>query len=161
MFQIEVKASDLPRLRQQLKKVGAAPALNKRLTKGLRDGTKPAVARTRAAALALPAHGSKSTGLRRRLAASTGTQVRTGGRNPTVSVRVSRKRMGTQAGLASTTNDGQWRHPVFSKPGLPREWVTQHSVPHWFDNANKYSGPPVRRALQGVLNQIEKDMSHS
>src|ERR1700761_309355 len=99
MFTVEVKSSDLPRLVRQLREAGSEPAIRRKLTKGLRDGTKPAVARTRSAAMGLPAHGGKHTGLRRNLAMATGTQVKTGVRNPTVSVRVSRKRLGKQASL--------------------------------------------------------------
>ncbi len=158
MLTVEVKSSDLPRLVKQLRAAGSEPAVRRKLTKGLRDGTKPALSATRAAALALPAHGQKHTGLRKKMAAATGTQVRTSGKSPTVSVRTSRSRMGAQASLARATNDGSWRHPVF---GNKNKYVTQFSRKGWFDNANRYTAPYVRRAVQGVLDQTEREMSHS
>jgi hypothetical protein len=161
MIQVEMKSSDLARLSRQLREAGSEPAIKRKLTKGLRDGTKPAVTRARAAALGLPSNGNRHTGLRRRIAASTGTQVRSGGRNPTVSVVISRRKMGPQASVAIATNQsGGWRHPVFQRAGAAPAWTRQVSRAHWFDDVNRFSAPGVRRAIQGAVNDIEKQMEH-
>ena len=153
---IDNAQNDLRKITKKLRKSGDARVIRKRLLAGLKDGVQPAVAKSKAAALALPAKpGGKSTGLRKKLAKVIGPQVRTSGRDPGVRVRISRSRMGEQAALAKVTNIGRWRHPVH---GDRKVWVTQTSKAHWFDDANRYSGPPVRRALGKVLTDIEREL---
>lgn len=154
MFEMNMTgAADLKRLSRQLKTSGNPKQVRKDLTKGLRQGAKPAVVAVKAAALALPDKlGNTSAGLRRRMAASAGVQVRTAGKTPGVRVRISRARMGDKAALAKVTNQGKWRHPVY---GNRLKWATQTSRAHWFDQASASAAPAVRRALKRVLNDIE------
>jgi hypothetical protein len=153
--------SDLTRLAKALRKEGDAKEIRKQLTKGLRDGTKPAVAKVKSEALSLPAKGESPNHLRRKMAKATGTQVRTGGRDAGVKVRVSRARMGNQAALARVTNKGPWRHPVYQRRGAKPVWVTQRSKAGWFDNANRSTSRVVRREIKNVMDGIEKRLSHT
>lgn len=154
-------ARDLRALSAQLRKSGDAKTIRKKLNKGLREGTKPALTATKKAALNLPSTGKSRTNLRKNMAAASGTQVRASGRDPGVRVRIARKRLEktNQASLAKVTNIGRWRHPVHARPGRPRVWVTQESTPGWFDKANQYSARPVRRELKAVLDGIEKELT--
>lgn len=151
-------ASDLKALSRQIRKSADPKQIRRDLTKGLKDGTKPAVALVKAAALALPDKpGNKSTGLRRKMARVTNAQVRTTGSTAGVRVRISRARMGDQASLARVTNKGLWRHPVYGNRGV---WVPQMSRRAWFDEANRQAAPGVRRAVKKVLDDIEKRLEH-
>jgi len=144
---------DLRKLARQLRTVGDAKAIRRDLTKGLRAAARPAQQEAKAAALALPSKRPGSTGLRRQIAAATGTQVRTTGRNAGVKIRVSKKRMGDKARLPRLMNKGTWRHPVF---GNREVWVTQTSRYLWFDRPLLLSGPLVRREIKKVLDDIER-----
>jgi hypothetical protein len=149
---------DLRKLSKDLRNVGNAKEIRKRLTKGLREGTKPAQANVRKAALGLPAKGPKHTGLRKRMAAATGIQTRLRGSQVGVLVKVSRRKMGDQASLVSQSDTpGHWRHPVYGQPGV---WVTQTWKRGWFEEANKKAAGPVRAAIRDVLNEIERELSN-
>lgn len=157
MLQIETTGADQLRvMARRIRQVGDPRQVRKDLTKGLKDGAKPAADRVKAAAMALPARPGRGTGLRRRMAAATSVQVRTGGRDPAVAVRISRARMGAQAALPKVTNEGHWRHPVFGNRG---RWVVQRSQPGWFDNAARSGAPAVRTELQKVLDDMERKLS--
>jgi hypothetical protein len=150
-------AEDLRRASAQLRTVADGKAMRRDLMKGLRQGVLPAVASVKAAALALPAHGPKSTGLRRRIARATSPQVRTGGRNPIVRVRISRRGMGDQAALPRVLNERQFRHPVYGNRDL---WVSQRGVPGWFERAIRPTEPAVRKEMEAVLDRLEKSLAH-
>jgi len=151
-------ADDLRALSKRIRTVTNPKQVRKDLTKGLREGAKPAAARVKAAALALPdTPGNKSTGLRRKMARATSVQVRTGGNQAGVAVRLSRARMGDQAALPKVTNKGSWRHPVF---GDRNTWVVQASRRGWFDEANRQSAKDVRASVKKVIDDIEKRLSH-
>jgi hypothetical protein len=156
---IEHAQSDLRAVSKAMRQNGNAKVIRAQLTKGLRAGAKPALTATKAAALSLPSHGSKHTGLRAKMARTAGTQVRTGGNTPGVTVRVSRARMGSQASLATVTNEGQWRHPVYQRPGKPPVWAVQTSRKGWFDNANRFQAPVVRRELVKVIDDVKKSLT--
>lgn len=147
---------DLRTLSAQIKQAADPKQVRKDLTKGLRQGAKPAAVAVKAGARSLPARpGGRSTGLRRRMAASAGVQVRTSGQMAGVRVRISRARMGDQASLPKVTNVGVWRHPVY---GNRKVWVTQRSRRGWFDAATARSAPAVRMALKKVLDDTERKL---
>lgn len=151
---------DLKDLSKQIRKVTDAKEIRKELTKGLRAGTKPAVVLVKKAALDLPDKpGNKSTGLRRLMARAVGAEVRTGGDNAGVRVRLARARMGEQSSLPKVTNEGRWRHKVYDQDGKPEVWVTQTSQRGWFDDANRQAAAVVRRALRDVVDDIQKRLS--
>lgn len=156
-FQVKQSQHDLTDLARQLRKVGDAKAIRRELTSGLRKGTKPAVNAVKASALGLPSKGTRPPVLRARMARATSAQVRTTGRQAGVRVRVRRTTMGDKAALPRVTNEGSWRHPVFSR----KVFVTQTSRRGWFDDANRYSAVPVRREIKNVLNDIERKMAHN
>lgn len=150
-------ADDLKALAKKIRKVSEPKQIRKDLTKGLKAGAKPAAEKVKAAALALPdTPGNKSTGLRRKMARVTNVQVRTGGNQAGVAVRLSRARMGDQAALPTVTNKGQWRHPVH---GNRKVWVTQTSRRGWFDEANRRAAPMVRKSLKKTIDDIEKRLA--
>jgi hypothetical protein len=153
MMSVQVTgAEDLRALTRRVRTASNPKQVRKDLTKGLRLGTKPAVAAVKTAANSLPATGRKSTGLRRRMASATGAQIRLTGATAGVRVRISRARMGDQASLPRVTNDGRWRHPVYGT----NTWVTQTSQRGWFDGANRSKAREVRASLQQVADDIEK-----
>jgi hypothetical protein len=160
VFDISVQhgPDDLRALAKRIRKAGNAKTIRKQLNAGLKEGVKPALAATKKAALDLPVKTGKreTTGLRKKMARVANIQVRSSGRDPGVRVRISRARMGDQASLVKATNNGKWRHPV---RGNREVWVTQTSRAGWFDNANRYTGPPVRRAIKRVMDDIEKQLN--
>jgi hypothetical protein len=150
-------ADDLRRVSRQLRGAADAKAMRRELTTGLRQATKPAVRSVKAAAVALPAsRPARPGGLRTRMAAATSAQVRTGGRNPTVKVRISRARMGDKAGVARAMDQFSFRHRVFGGD----TWVTQRGAPRWFERANKSQEATVRREMKAVLDRLEKKLAH-
>ena len=160
-IRISTRPPDLRVIGKQLRRVGNGPALRKRMVAGLKAGVKPALPAVKNSALALPSRGKKHTGLRRRMYKAIGSQVRTGGREAGVRIKLSRSTMGDQAGVAKATNNGSWRHPVYKRQGHPARWVRQSSTPHWFDRANQRAAPPVRRSLKKVWDDVEHDLRGS
>jgi BMFP domain-containing protein YqiC len=151
-------AADLKTLAKKIRKSADAKQVRKDLTKGLKDGTKPALVLVKAAALALPDKpGNKSTGVRRKMARVANVQVRASGNSAGVRVRLSRSRMGDHAAMARVTNDGKWRHPVYGNANV---WVRQYSRRGWFDDANRRAASQVRKAVKQVIDDIEKRLSH-
>lgn len=153
---IEHAGPELRAMAARLRRSSDPRRMRAEMMNGLKEGVKPAVTRSKAAALALPSSGRSSTGFRRKLARTINTQIRTGGKDAGVRVRISKARMGSQAPLVKATEIGRWRHPVY---GNRNAWVTQRSRRGWFDDANRYSGSPVRRALQKVFDDIERDLA--
>lgn len=155
-LRIEHAGPELRAMAARLRRAGDPARMRRLMLAGLKEGVKPAVRQAKSAALTLPSHGSHHSGFRRKLARTINAQVRTSGRDPGVRVRISKARMGDQASLATATNKGRWRHPVYGNRSV---WVTQTSRRAWFDDANRYNGPPVRRALQRVLDDMERELS--
>lgn len=153
---IEVTGADqLRAVSRQLRTQADAKAMKRDLTRELKRSTQPAVLAVKAAARNLPARGPKSTGLRRRMAAATGAQVRTSGRSPGVKVRISKRRLGAQAAPARMLDRVGWRHPVY---GTDR-WVTQRGVLDWFERVNRAQGPKVRAGCKAVLDRLERKLA--
>lgn len=157
MFTVEVTgADDLRRVSAQLRGVADGKAMRRDLTTGLRKATRPAVASVKAAALSLPAKGpARSGGLRARMARAASAQVRSGGRNPAVKVRISRAAMGDKAAPGKLMDTASWRHPVFGRGS-----VTQRGVPGWFERANQRQAGTVRTEMKAVLDRIENNLAH-
>lgn len=147
-------ADQLRAVSKQLRTVAEPKAMRRDLIAGLREASKPAVPAVRAAALALPAYGQKHTGLRRRMAAATGVQVRTSGARAGVAVRIGWKRMGDQARPARLMDRASWRHPVYG-----RAWVVQRGVPGWFERANQSKARVVRAGLQKTLDEVARRLA--
>lgn len=156
MLSMSVDYTDLRKATARLKAHKSGREFRKDLTKGLRDGAKPVLPSVRAAALNLPSKGNDTKGLRRKMARVTSIQVKTGGKSPTVRIRIARSRMGDQAALPRVTNEGRWRHQVY---GRRNTWVTQTSTRGWFDNANRRGAPIVRRGAKTALDKLERNLS--
>jgi len=147
--------ADLRRLSRGLRQHGGAKALRRETVKALRESVKPVERDVKSAALSLPARGPRSTGLRRRIARATSTQVRLSGRSPGVKVRVSKARMGDQRNLPKLMNQGRWKKPVFGNRAV---WAAQTSRPRWFDDPNRAARPMVRRRVKRVYDDIERKL---
>lgn len=154
---IQKAPSDLRTVAKQLKTVGDPKAVRKELLAGLRTGTKPALNAVRTGAASLPSHHGGTPVLRPMLVAASGIQVRTSGKDAGVAVRIQRSKLGSKASLGKVTNEGSWRHLVF---GHKNVWVTQTSRKGWFDTANRYAAPGVRRELGKTIDGIAKKCEH-
>lgn len=134
-------ADDMLHLSKALKNAGRTQ-LRKDLNKGLRQGAKPLIPLTRAAARAtLPSSGGLAA-----LVARTPqrVQVRTGAQ-PGVRLVVGKNRSGARG-----ANRGVVRHPVFGN----REVWAETPVPEgWFDDTVRDNIGKVRPALEQALHE--------
>jgi hypothetical protein len=146
--------NDLRRISSNLRKHGNKKAIRKSFTDGMKLATKPAVRAAKDGALRLPSRQGRGR-LRRQIAASTSTQVRTRGRDAGVNVRVSRARMGEKAALPKLMNQGSWRRRVYGRD----VWVQQTSRAGWFESSIRRSEPRARKEVHKVLNDIEKKVN--
>jgi len=123
----------------------------------LRAAAAPMVPAARAAALAIPAKGPKSTGLRKALAKSVKLSVRTAGPLAGVAVMADGRKMPSGEGRLPAYMEGElrWRHPVY---GNRNAWVTQPPRP-WFYRAVRPLGIAARVAVNRALNRIGDDIT--
>lgn len=148
-------AQSLADAAKRLKAAGDKEML-KRLRKAVKDAAKPMVVDAQNAALAIPARGTGTTGLRQRIARSIGVQVKTGARSAAVRVRVSKAKMGDQFKLPRLLNSGSFRHPVFGSS----TFVEQNQGSRgWFFDVGKRNKANVQReivrAIEDVIRQVE------
>lgn len=146
---------DLRRASRKIRESADPKTVRRELSQALKQSTTPALTDAKAAALALPAHGRHHTGLRVRIARGVTAQAKLSGRTAGVKVRVSRRIMGSQAAVPMLMNHGNWRHPVF---GETKVWVTQRGSRNWFDSAVDRHRREVRRAVKGVLDDLERKL---
>ena len=149
--------SDLARLADDLR-AQAGPAMRARFTKELRGALKPAVPAVRRAALSIPAHGPKHTGLRQRIAKSAALGVRTNGSGAGANVVLSPERMpnGEKGLPAYMEGIGRpWRHPVY---GDDNKWVSQAPHPFFYKTMEEQV-PAIKRGIEQMLDRIAKDIS--
>lgn len=147
-------ADDLRKASRKIREAANPREVRKELTQALKQSTAPAVADAKVAALAIPAKGRASTGLRRRMARGVTAQVKTGGRTPGVKVRISRRVMGKQAPVPMLMNEGQWRHPVFGED----TWVEQRGDKNWFDNVIDRHKRGVRAGIKRAIDELERKL---
>ncbi|MBD2900758.1 hypothetical protein amrb99_97670 [Actinomadura sp. RB99] len=85
------------------------------------------------------------------VANATVSRVRTGAKEPEVSVLINPKRLGSRAALPAYMNAdvGPWRHPVFGTD----TYVTQAATPWWDATARPFEAR-VQQRLIGVLDQV-------
>jgi len=135
-------------LSKALKSAGRT-GLRKHLNKGLKEGAKPLIPLTRAAALAqLP----KGGGLAKLVAkAPQRVQVRTG-KTPGVRLVVGKTDSGARG-----ANRGEVRHPFF---GDRTQWFNQAVPAGWFDDTIKANMdkvlPALEQAMHDVIDEIVK-----
>lgn len=140
-------AGDARRLQRRLREAGAG-GLQRELTRQLQAAGRPVVAELRAAALALPATGSKSTGLRRKIAAATRSAPRIGG----VRFYVATGQLGGQAALPGLIHAGAgWWHPVYGhQPYVHQDTPSEP----WFTTTVMANEGRLRDAVEEAMNRI-------
>lgn len=116
------------------------------LGQALRGAMDPIIAKVRAEALALPAHGVKHTGLRARLAAGVSTQA-VGQR-----VRIVAGAEPGEEALPRGMDSGVrgWRHPVYGNQDV---WVHQRGG-SWFREPIADSAEMIERRLSDVIDDM-------
>ena len=145
-FQIK-DSGDFLKLSKALKKAGRTE-LRKELNKGLKNGAKPLIPKTREEARStLPQGGGLADTVAR---SPMRVQVRTGAATAGVRVVVGNSRSGARA-----ANRGQIRHPVF---GNRDAWVTQKVPREWFDRPMRLGAPLVRPALEQAMQRVIDDI---
>lgn len=110
----------------------------------------------RAAVRALPSKGESirrgRRPLRHKIASATVSRVRTGAKDPEVSVLINASRLGDQAVLPAYMNAEQgspeWEHPTFGHA----PYVRQAATPWWSQTAEPFEGR-VQQRLIGVLDR--------
>lgn len=150
-----VDGPDLGAFARRLKQAGRTD-LKRELTRAIRRAVKPVIADLKEQALAIPAVGQRSTGLRARIAAAIRTEIRTGANRSGVRVKVDRSKMGDQASLPAAFDKDRLRHPVF---GNREEWVTQltHSE-GWFSRTSTRRAPAIRRAIEQAMADVARQI---
>lgn len=144
--------NDLAKLARALKGLGDGKEIPKEFRKALRTGATPALARAKAAALAIPSkQNGGRRGLRAAMARAMSVQIKLGGPDARVAIRVSNT--GEKGIMPRLFNrSGGWSHQVY---GNENNIVHQTGSPGWYDNAMIASGPEVRDELLKVLKQFE------
>jgi hypothetical protein len=130
----------LLRLERRLKEAGAT-GLNRELRAALRLAAEPIAEAVRAAALAIPASGDKSTGLRQGLADAVKITVKGGRTAPGVRVSV-------RHSLAKASQSSGWRHPVY---GNRKVWVSEVLDPGWFVRAWRGKRPQAIAKIHAAV----------
>lgn len=121
------------------------------LKKAVKDSARPMLADVKSAAQSIPASGSRSSGLRARIAKAAQVQARTGSQAK-VRVRISPSKMGEQYQLPRLLNVGSFRHPVFGDTGV---WVEQNQGSRgWFFDVGARHEQPTRQRIEGVLDDV-------
>jgi hypothetical protein len=130
-------------------------SLQEKIRGNVREAAAPVVADIRRAALALPAHGTKHTGLRARLAA--GVQVETSGLgrirfNATMDdPQEAELPRGEDSGIAG------WRHPVYGNSNV---WVHQIGG-HWFRSVISDHREEFDRKIQDAIEQAANQIARA
>lgn len=145
----EIKAASR-RIREQ----GNPRIVRRELNRALREAAIPAVEHVKQAALHLPAKSHRGI-LRQRIANSVSAQSKSSGRNPNVSVRVSRAKMKDKAPVPQLMDRGPFRHPVFGR----EKFVTQEGHPQWFEKTVARDVPIVRERVIEAAGRIVSAMN--
>jgi hypothetical protein len=152
---------DLQRVTKNLAAMGDGKLVRRRLTKEIRAEVRPVVAQVKAAYRSGPSRNQpnpKGRGdLRPMLARAVTMQIRTGGRNPGVTIKVDGRKMPDHMGGVPRMYEGRerWRHPSF---GNRNRWVTQKSVPT-FDRIVPRAAAGVRRRVNHMAEDIARDVA--
>jgi hypothetical protein len=128
------------------------------------EAARPFVPAVRASAMAIPAHGPATTGLRSRIAAcATVGAWDSGARQVSVAVEIEPGRMPSgEKGLplymegVGTGRHDRWRHPVFGR--REDHWVQQPSHPYFYQAASGFgraAGEAMRAAVEDITRQLE------
>jgi hypothetical protein len=129
--------------------------VRKELNRALKEAAIPTADEVRQAALDLPAKSNKRI-LRQRIASAVSVQVKSGGKNPSVKIRVSRARMRDKAPVPQLMDRGPFRHPVFGR----EKWAKQEGHKQWFEKVIQKKAPEVRKRIKEAADRIEHEISH-
>lgn len=118
--------------------------LSERFKRALEDAARPTLEELRRAALALPAHKAKHTGLRARIGAGVGVRVAAKGIRFTTSMPPGEEELPR----GEDSGERGWRHPVFGHD----TWVHQRGG-SWFRSTISNDRPRFERAFTDVLDE--------
>ncbi|MGW6257620.1 hypothetical protein [Streptomyces sp. NPDC055085] len=123
-----------------------------RFREAMREEAQPILTAVRQAALSLPAHGVKHSGLRARVAAGTDVRVSFAGR-PSLRFTTSMDDP-QEAELPRGLDNGPagWRHPVY---GNRNAWVQQHGS-SWFRDTIADRGGDIQDRLEEALEDMAR-----
>lgn len=150
------KGSDLDRLSRRLKALGGTP-VQRKLHDGLRKAANPLPRAVKKAALTIPVHGDKHTGLRKDIANATKLSVRTVGPKAGATIVVSATKMPNKKRALPYLMEGleRWRHPFF---GDRNRWYNQQSHPYFYGTINDRI-PKVQEQMGVTLDEIAEDLA--
>lgn len=142
---------DLKRAAAALRRAANAKQLRAELLRGLRAELNPAVRAVKGA------YGG-GRHLRPALSRATRGEIRTGGRDPGVRVRVDGRRMPDRMGSLPSMYEGwtRWRHPLF---GNRDHWYTQPPHPTFYRTVKPFEARvqrQIERVADDVINKIVK-----
>lgn len=140
-------------VRAALEREGSSAS--RKLTDAIEDAAGPIIAKVQQAALSLPAHGAKHTGLRGRLAAGVRAQPTAGKSVRIVATAVDP----TETGLPRGMDNGPrgFRHPVYGNRDV---WVQQRGG-SWFKEPIAEEGDMIERRLTNVLEQMADNIANA
>lgn len=153
MFLRVTGGNSLRAVARDLRSAGApARGIRSKMRRNIVAAVKPMQQAVKSNALAIPAKGPDSTGLRRALASSTRIRIRASGRTALVRLEVDHPLSSLMEG-----SDGarrvNWRHPVWEKGARgTAPWVSQQSHP-FFEPAVTPRIPLVRKAVVAAVEE--------
>lgn len=149
---------DLAQITRELRKMDDKELL-KRFRKELRSAARPLVPAVRASIRAIPSSRRyTAAGLRGQLSKATTLEVKTGGKQAAVILRVDGRKMRSHSKAVQAYMEGtkpRWRHPVF---GNREVWVQQPASPYFY-KVMRTAGTKARSAVGRVLDQVSKDIT--
>ncbi len=162
MTGVQVKGSDLRKLAKDLRKHSDGKRLVKELRTELRQVAKPFVPAVRRAIAGLPSQGENArrgrTSLRKRMQKATKLQVRTGGKNAGVVVRVEHSAMPAGMGNLPAYMEGEPRFTRWRSPTWGRDpWKTQSAHPFFYQAVRPAEDEAVRAAAD-IFNRIAREI---
>lgn len=139
-------ARQLREVARDLQVAGSPRGLRYRLRRNIVAAVDPMKKQVQSNALAIPVHGTATTGLRAAIAKATRVSIKSSSRNVLVRLMVDAKRMpaGQQSLPRLMEGERRWRHPVY---GNTNTWVTQAAHP--------YFAPAIPEHLPGVAAGVE------
>lgn len=127
--------------------------LSEKFRAALEEAARPTLVELQRAALGLPAHRDKHTGLRGRIAAGVGMKTTVKG------VRITTSMPHGQEELPRGEDNGMrgWRHPVYGNRDV---WVQQRGA-SWFKSTISDDRPRFERALGDVLDRACEEIDRA
>ena len=149
----EMRKAGAPLLKEARRNVGGISSAAKGSGSGRIDRYEHTLSRSRKVTDTVRNRAARQRGLRAAVAGATRLEVKTGGKDVSVRLKVnSRMLPADQRKLPVHLNTGRWRHPVF---GNRHAWVTQTAAARgWFTRATVTHGPGVRNGARIALDTV-------